>query len=191
MKKKCRRNHGDFHCHVCLDSFTTREELFHHKLEHIEDRRPYRPVEPHFEWENERIKQCVAWKCWIDFYPPPPPPIASLHWVLISIFLSTYCWIVMDGSMKFIRPWISSRTSTMTKASSWIFPWDLSWQIKKKVNIDFLFHMPTMPFSRNRYVSNDHPLGRNCIHNWTRNPWKCMWLTTEKTPSGSHSWWQI
>ena len=44
-----------FYCRVCLQSFVNREELFYHKLEHMADSRAYHPVEPHFDFEDERV----------------------------------------------------------------------------------------------------------------------------------------
>ena len=36
-KLKKRKREGWFHCRVCLDSFASREELFHHRLDHMDD----------------------------------------------------------------------------------------------------------------------------------------------------------
>ena len=54
-KLKKRKRDGWFHCRVCLDSFATREELFHHRLDHMDDDRAYRPMEPHFDFEDEKL----------------------------------------------------------------------------------------------------------------------------------------
>ena len=54
-KLKKRKHEGWFHCRVCLDSFASREELFHHRLDHMDDSRAYRPVEPHFDFEDKRL----------------------------------------------------------------------------------------------------------------------------------------
>ena len=54
-KLKKRKREGWFHCRVCLDSFASREELFHHRLDHMDDSRAYRPVEPHFDFEDEKL----------------------------------------------------------------------------------------------------------------------------------------
>ena len=54
-KLKKRKREGWFHCRVCLDSFASREELFHHRLNHIDDSRAYRPVTPHFDFEDEKL----------------------------------------------------------------------------------------------------------------------------------------
>ena len=54
-KLKKRKRDGWFHCRVCLDSFTTREELFHHRLDHMDDDRAYQPMEPHFDFEDEKL----------------------------------------------------------------------------------------------------------------------------------------
>ena len=44
-----------FYCRVCLQSFMNREELFYHKLEHMADSTAYHQVEPHFDFEVERV----------------------------------------------------------------------------------------------------------------------------------------
>ena len=44
-----------FYCHVCLQSFMNREELFYHKLEQMADSTAYHPVKPHFDFEDERV----------------------------------------------------------------------------------------------------------------------------------------
>ena len=44
-----------FYCRVCLQSFMNREELFYHKLEHMADSTAYHTVEPHFDFEDERV----------------------------------------------------------------------------------------------------------------------------------------
>ena len=54
-KLKKRKRDGWFHCRVCLDSFASREELFHHRLDHMDDSRAYRPVTPHFDFEDEKL----------------------------------------------------------------------------------------------------------------------------------------
>ena len=55
LKKKRRNNREMFYCRVCLQSFMNREELFYHKLEHMADSTAYHPVEPHFDFEDERV----------------------------------------------------------------------------------------------------------------------------------------
>ena len=52
-KLKKRKSEGWFHCRICL--FASREELFHHRLDHMDDSRAYRPVEPHFDFEDEKL----------------------------------------------------------------------------------------------------------------------------------------
>ena len=93
MKKRHRRNHGDFHCHVCLDSFITREELFHHKLEHIEDPRPYQPVEPHFEWEDERMNSVLRENAGLIFTPHRFTPLSADFNFPVNLLLKQDGWI--------------------------------------------------------------------------------------------------
>ena len=38
-----------------MQSFATRQELFLHKVSHMEDQRAYLPVQPHFDFEDERM----------------------------------------------------------------------------------------------------------------------------------------
>ena len=54
-KLKKQNCEGWFHCPVGLDCFPNREELFHHRLDHMDDARAYRPVEPHFDFEDEKL----------------------------------------------------------------------------------------------------------------------------------------
>ena len=56
LKKKKRKNSREmFYCHLCLQSFISRKELFYHKLGHMADSTAYHPVEPHFDFEDERV----------------------------------------------------------------------------------------------------------------------------------------
>ena len=50
-----RKKKGEFYCRVCMQSFATRQELFLHKVSHMEDQRAYLPVQPHFDFEDERM----------------------------------------------------------------------------------------------------------------------------------------
>ena len=54
-KLKKRKRDGWFHCRVCVDSFASREELFHHRLDHMDDSQAYRLVTPHFDFEDEKL----------------------------------------------------------------------------------------------------------------------------------------
>ena len=93
MKKRRRRNHGDFHCRVCLDSFITREELFHHKLEHLEDPRPYQPVEAHFNWEDERMNSMLRENAGLIFTPHRFTPVSADFNFPVNLLLKQDGWI--------------------------------------------------------------------------------------------------
>ena len=95
---------GWFHCHVCLNSFASREELFHHKLNHMDDPRAYPPMEPHFDFKDEKLNAFLHDK--------------SVRWLPISISHSPFPWYAMDGLTKSIRPLTSWLTSVTMKASS-------------------------------------------------------------------------
>ena len=53
------KKNGEFYCRVCMQSFATRQELFLHKVSHMEDQRAYLPVQPHFDFEDERINSLL------------------------------------------------------------------------------------------------------------------------------------
>ena len=93
MKKRRRRNHGDFHCRVCLDSFITREELFHHKLEHLEDPRPYQPMEAHFDWEDERMNSMLRENAGLIFTPHRFTPVSADFNFPVNLLLKQDGWI--------------------------------------------------------------------------------------------------
>ena len=92
MKKGRRRNHGDFHCRVCLDSFITREELFHHKLKHMEDPRPYRPVEPHFDGEDERMNSMLRENAGFIFISHRFTPVSADFNFPLNLLLNEARW---------------------------------------------------------------------------------------------------
>ena len=54
-----RRKKGEFYCTVCMQSLATRQELFLHKVSHMEDPRAYLPVQPHFDVEDERMNSLL------------------------------------------------------------------------------------------------------------------------------------
>ena len=54
-----RKKKGEFFCRVCMQSFATRPELFLHKVSHMEDQRAYLPVQPHFDFEDERMNSLL------------------------------------------------------------------------------------------------------------------------------------
>ena len=58
--KKKRNNREMFYCRVCLQSSMNREELFYHKLEHMADSTAYHLVEPHFDFEDERVNALLC-----------------------------------------------------------------------------------------------------------------------------------
>ena len=93
MKKRRRRNHGDFHCRVCLDSFITREELFHHKLEHLEDPRSYQPMEAHFDWEDERMNSMLRENAGLIFTPHRFTPVSADFNFPVNLLLKQDGWI--------------------------------------------------------------------------------------------------
>ena len=92
-KKKRRRNHGDFHCQVCLHSFTTREELFHHKLDHMEDPRPYHPVEPHFDSDDETMNALLRENSGLIFSHHHFTPVSASFNFPLTLLLNRDGWI--------------------------------------------------------------------------------------------------
>ena len=184
MKKRRRWNHGDFHCCVCLDSFITREELFHHKLKHMEDPRPYRPVEPHFNGEDERMNSMLRENAGFIFISHRSTPVSADFNFPLNLLLNQARWSDNIFQTLDLVANISNDESFKLNLSMGVI---LTHRETGELRF-FLCHTPTMPSSKKRSVSSDHPLGENFIHDWTRNPWMPMWLITEKTPSGSHLW---
>ena len=48
-----------YYCRVCLVPFMTREELFHHKLSHLEDQTVWRSVEPHWDFQDPEVNRLL------------------------------------------------------------------------------------------------------------------------------------
>ena len=153
-KLKMRKRNGWFLCRVRLDSFASREELFHHRLDHMDDSWAYWPVTPHFDFKDERMNALLCDNAKLIF-----ATIASVQQVLISISHSPFPWNLTGGSMKFIRPLISWLTSMTMKASSSICRWALFWSIKIPATIDFSCLMPITPFSRKPLVLSAQLVG--------------------------------
>ena len=92
MKKRGRQNHGYFHCRVCLNSFTTREELFHHKLEHMEDPTPYQLVQPHFDGEDDRMNSVLRENAGLIFTPHRFTLLSADFNFLLNLLLKRGRW---------------------------------------------------------------------------------------------------
>ena len=77
---------------ACM-SFMTREELFHHKLTHMEDPSPFHPSHPFFNFEDDRIKQLLQANRDLIFAPHRFSRVGADFSFPMTILLSNNQWV--------------------------------------------------------------------------------------------------
>ena len=99
-----------------------REELFHHKLEHIEDPRFYQPVEPNFYGEEEMLNIFLCENAGLIFTPHRFTPVGADFNFPPSLLLNQGRWVYNILQTLDLVANINNDESL-----SWISPWALSW----------------------------------------------------------------
>ena len=87
------KNKGDFHCRVCMQSFPSRQTLFSHKLSHMEDPTPYQPVQPHFDYADEKLNDILRQNADFIFSHHKFSPVSALYNFPLYITLNKDGWI--------------------------------------------------------------------------------------------------
>ena len=87
------KNKDDFHCRVCMQSFPSRQTLFSHKLRHMEDPTPYQPVQPHFDYADEKLNDILRQNADFIFSHHKFSPVSALYNFPLYITLNRDGWI--------------------------------------------------------------------------------------------------
>ena len=88
-----RKRKGEFYCRVCMQSFATRQELFLHKVSHMEDPRAYLPVQPHFDFEDERMNSLLRENTDLIFRHHHFTPVSADYNFPLTIVLNRDGWL--------------------------------------------------------------------------------------------------
>ena len=86
--KKWKRE-GWFHCRMWYTSFASREELFHHRLDHM----AYRPMKPHFEFEDKKLNALLHDNAKLIFSHHRFSPVSADFNFLLTLSLKRDGWL--------------------------------------------------------------------------------------------------
>ena len=170
-KLKKRKCDGWFHYLVCLNSFASRKELFHHRLEHMDDSRAYQPMTPHFDFEDEKLNTLLRDNTQLIFGHHRFSLVSAEFNFPLTLPLKRDGWLNEIYQTLYL-------VANINNDESFKFNFSMGFIMVNWDSGDYRFFV-----SR---ANND--FFNNYIHNWTRKPWKPMSRITKKIPSGSSSW---